>query len=408
VATLSIAASSGSRNPLRNSGFRLLWMGRSVSVLGDQFYLVALPWLILQYTDSAVSLGTIMMTAAVPQAMLMLVGGVVSDRTSPRRILLTTTSARTLCVALIGALVWLQVLQLWHIYLLVFAFGVADAFALPAAQTFLPSLVEPDQLAPANSITQITQQVATIVGPAPAGIVVKSVGTAIAFFIDAVSFLFVIGALWRLPDPPIPAAATRRTGMLQSLVDGISYIKDDVALRTLLLVAAALNFCLSGPASIGIAWMSKHTFGSPVAFSVCVSALAAGGLLGAVLAGVFKPRMRGRLLIAVSGLIAVCTGLLGSLANLWLLAADLLIMSAAAGFLNVHIVAWLQQRVESQYRGRAMSVVMFAAVGLQPLSLALAGIAVNFNVGLMFAGAATLMLIVTATAALQAPVREID
>jgi len=196
--------------------------------------------------------------------------------------------------------------------------------------------------------------------------------------------------------------------MLQSLVDGLSYIKDDVALRSLLLVAAALNFCLSGPASIGIAWMSKHTFGSPIAFSICVSALAAGGLVGAVLAGVLKPRMRGRLLIAVSGLIALCTGFLGSLPQLWLLAAVLAIMSAAAGFLNVHIVAWLQQRVERQYLGRAMSVVMFAAVGLQPLSLALAGIAVNFSVSLMFAGAATLMLIVTATAALQAPVREID
>jgi len=181
MAAPSIAASPASRNPLLNSGFRLLWMGRAISVLGGQFYLVALPWLILQYTDSGVSLGTIMMMGAVPQAVLMLVGGVVSDRFSPRRILLTTTSARTVCVALIGALVWLHVLQLWHIYLLVFAFGVADAFALPAAQAFLPSLVDPDQLAPANSITQITQQVATIVGPAPAGVIVKSFGTAARF-----------------------------------------------------------------------------------------------------------------------------------------------------------------------------------------------------------------------------------
>jgi MFS family permease len=407
MATLSVAAPA-SRNPLYNPGFRLLWTGRAISVLGDQFYLVALPWLILQHTGSAVALGAIMMTAAVPQTVLMLVGGVVSDRISPRRILLTTTSTRALCVALIGAFIWFQVLQLWQIYVLVFAFGVADAFALPASQAFLPSLVEREQLASANSITQMTQQIAIIVGPAPAGFIVRSLGTAPAFFIDAVSFLFVIAALWRLPDPPRPIAAPRREAMLRSILDGLSHIKRDVALSSLLLVAAALNFCISGPVSIGIAWMSKQTFGSPVAFSVCVSAIAAGGLVGALLAGVLKPRMRGRLLIAVSALIALCTAILGMLASLWILAAVLLIMSAAAGYLNVHIIAWLQQRVDREYLGRTMSVVMFAAVGLAPLSLALAGIAVKFSISGMFLGAAVLMLAVTTIAALQRPVREID
>jgi MFS family permease len=408
MATLSVAAPASSRNPMRNPGFRLLWTGRAISVLGDQFYLVALPWLILQHINSAVTLGTIMMTAALPQTCLMLVGGVMSDRISPRRILLTTTSARMLCVALIGALAWFHVLQLWQIYALVFLFGVADAFALPASQAFLPSLVDSEQLASANSITQITQQLATIIGPAPAGFVVRSLGTAVAFFIDAVSFLFVIAALWRLPDPPKPAASPKRAGMLRSILDGLAHIKDDTALSSLLLVAAALNFSLSGPVSIGIVWMSKQTFGTPVALSVCVSAVAAGGIIGAILAGVFKSRMRGRLLVAVSGLIALCTAPLGSLASLWALAADLLIMSMAAGYLNVQIIAWLQQRVDREYRGRTMSVVMFAAVGLQPLSLALAGFAVKFSISGMFLGAAALMLAVTTIAALQRPVREID
>ena len=408
MATLSVAAPASSRSPLYNPGFRLLWAGRAVSVLGDQFYLVALPWLILQHTGSAVALGAIMMTGAVPQTVLMLFGGAVSDRISPRRILLTTTSARAVCVVLIGALAWFQLLQLWHIYVLVFAFGVADAFALPASQAFMPSLVEPEQLAPANSINQTTQQLAIIVGPAPAGFIVRSLGAATAFFIDAVSFLFVIAALWRLPDPPIPVAAPRRASMVQSILDGLSYVKRDVALSSLLLVAAALNFCISGPVSIGIAWMSKQTFGTPVAFSVCVSAVAAGGLAGALLAGILKPRMRGRLLIAVSVLIALCTAILGVLASLWMLASVLLIMSAAAGYLNVHIVAWIQQRVDREYRGRTMSVVMFAAVGLAPLSLALAGIAVKFSISGMFLGAAALLLAVTTIAAMQRPVREID
>ena len=196
--------------------------------------------------------------------------------------------------------------------------------------------------------------------------------------------------------------------MVRSILDGLSYVRRDVALSSLLLVAAALNFCITGPVSIGIALMSKQTFGSPVAFSICVSAIAVGGLVGALLAGVLKPRMRGRLLIAVSALIALCTAILGVLASLWILAAVLLIISGAAAYLNVHIIAWLQQRIDREYRGRAMSVVMFAAVGLAPLSLALAGVAAKFSISGMFFGAAMLMLTVTTIAAMQRPVLEID
>jgi MFS family permease len=187
MATAVLAASSGAGSPLRNRYFRLLWAGRAISALGDQCYLVALPWLILQLMNSGVALGTVMMTGAIPMVVLMLVGGVLSDRLSARRILIVTASARTVCVATIGALVALHAVALWQIYLLALAFGIADAFAMPASQTLVPSIVEPEQLPAANSITQGTQQLTTIVGPAPAGLIVKSLGTSWAFFIDAVS-----------------------------------------------------------------------------------------------------------------------------------------------------------------------------------------------------------------------------
>src|SRR5215472_6593499 len=146
MATAVSSAPSGTSHPLRNGYFRQLWAGRAISNLGDQFYLVALPWLILSLTNSGVALGTIMMTGAIPTAVLMLAGGVLSDR-----------------------------------------------FAAPASQTLLPSIVESDQLPAANSVTQSTQQFTSIVGPAPAGLIVKSLGTAWALLIDAVTFLFVIG-----------------------------------------------------------------------------------------------------------------------------------------------------------------------------------------------------------------------
>src|SRR6476646_3200399 len=115
-------------HPLRERNFRRLWIGSAISLLGDQFYLVALPWVVLQLTGSAIAMGTIMMAAAIPRAVLMLLGGALTDRTSPRRILMSTATARTLFVAAIGFLLWFHLLRLWQLYLLGFAFGVADAF----------------------------------------------------------------------------------------------------------------------------------------------------------------------------------------------------------------------------------------------------------------------------------------
>lgn len=213
------------QHPLRNPDFRLLWIGNAISFTGDQFYLVALPWLILQLTGSSIVLGTITMMAAVPRAALMLIGGAVSDRASPRKIMMITASARTVLVAAIAALIWIHALQLWQLYLLAFAFGVADAFAAPAAQTYLPSLVRPEQLPAANSVFQSTVQITTLVAPAPAGLLIRAFGTAWAFLIDAVSFLFIIAALWRLPDPHGAASDAPRRNVLRSILDGLHYVK---------------------------------------------------------------------------------------------------------------------------------------------------------------------------------------
>ena len=290
--------------------------------------------------------------------------------------------------------------------MLAFVFGVADAFAAPASQTLLPSIMEREQLPAANSVTQSTQQLTSIIGPAPAGLIVKALGSAWAFFIDAFSFLFVIAALWRLPDPP-PSTAPK-AGMLHAIGEGLRYVNADVAMRSLLLLAAALNFCVAGPISIGLMWIAKHLFGSPVALSVFVASVAAGGLTGAIVAGLVKPQRRGLLMLSVAATIAVGTAALGIVNALWAVAAVLFAMGAASGFLNVHIVAWFQQRVDRAMLGRVMSAIMFAAVGLQPLSLAIAGVAVTWSLSWMFLGAATLMLVVTTFAALHGAVREIQ
>ena len=401
-------SSSDIRHPLLNRDFRYLWLGNTVSGCGDQFFLVALPWLILQLTGSGAVLGGIMMVEAIPRAALMLIGGAVTDRVSPRKIMILTAACRTVLVAALAALIWSHHVEIWQVYVLCFLFGVADAFAAPAAQTLLPSLVEPAQLPAANALSRGAQQIAMLTVPAPAGIIVAALGVASAFFIDAISFLFIIAALLMLRDPPRVESAVRRSNIAHSILEGLRYVKNDVALRTLLLVVSVLNFCITGPLSVGVAFLAKNEFGSSAAYGLLMSSVAGGSLAGLLLAGMRQQRKRGRLLLVVCVIVGICTASIGLLSRLWSLLPVLVVMSASAGFLNVHLLAWFQQRVERAMLGRVMSVLMFASLGLMPLSLAAAGAAVQGSLPGMFAGAGALVLVVTLIAALQRPVREID
>jgi len=394
------------QHPLREKNFRMLWIGGTISLMGDQFYLVALPWLVLQQTGSAVAMGAIMMAGAIPRALLMLMGGAVTDRISPRKIMMATASARTLCVTVIGVLVWLRILQTWELYALAFAFGVADAFAAPASSAYTPSLLKREQLVAASSVSQSTAQLTTIVGPVPAGFVIKALGLAWAFFIDAISFLFIIGALWKLPDPPKSQTAPKK--VWHAILEGFSYVCKDVPLRSLMLLVTAINFCVAGPVSIGLAYLAKTRFGSPAAYGVVISAFAAGSLLGALLAGVWKIRRRGIMILLVSAVLGACLGTLGLLGHVWSVASVLLVMGAAAGMTNVHVGAWAMQRIDTAVRGRVASVLMLASVGLTPISLAVAGLLIAWSLKFMFLLASGVLLLAAAGAAVQKQVREIE
>ena len=408
---MSISAVSPARvasHPLRSRNFRLWWMGAVVSLFGDQFYLVALPWLILQLTGSAIMLGTLLTAAALPRAAFMLIGGAVSDRFSPRKVMIVTASIRSILVITIAALIWLQALQLWELYLLSFAFGIADAFAFPAFQTFLPSLVEQEQLPAANSAAQGAFQLSTIVAPAPAGVIVRTFGAAWAFFFDAFSFLFIIGALWALPDPPKISSSVAKPNFWHSIVEGLKYVGADVALRSLVLLMAVLNFCMFGPMMVGLVYLAKQRFASPTPYGIWLTAVAAGSLIGTVVAGLRHYRRRGLVLLFVAGGFGICTALIPWLGELWLPAVDLFVMGIMSGFVNVQITAWLQQRVERAMLGRVSGVQMFSAFGLAPVSLALAGVVAQWNLVALFVSAGVLMLIVASVAAAPRAVREIE
>src|SRR5512147_991639 len=135
--TLSLEQKPGTMNTsptnvLQIRNFRLLWIGEGISLLGDQFYLIALPWLVLQLTGNALAVGAVLATAGIPRALFMLVGGVLTDKFSPRTLMRNSNLARLALTTLLASLVWTGLIQTWMLYALALLFGLADAFFFPA------------------------------------------------------------------------------------------------------------------------------------------------------------------------------------------------------------------------------------------------------------------------------------
>jgi MFS family permease len=247
---------------------------------------------------------------------------------------------------------------------------------------------------------------ATVVGPAPAGFIIRALGLAWAFFIDAISFLFIIGTLLRLPDPP--ATQEGKKPIFFSIWEGLQYVSKDVPLRSLMLLALGINFCLDGPIALGLAYIAKTRFGSAAMLGMMLSAVAAGTIAGAVVAGVWKIRHRGIMILLVAVLLALMLGLLGVLNGKWTFPAISFLMGMTVGMADVHISAWIMQRIDASVRGRVSSWLNLVAIGTAPLSLAVAGLLITVSLKVMFVLAGSMLLLVTLVAATQKTVRQIQ
>ncbi len=382
-------------NPLRHGSFRLLWLGETISVMGDQFYLVALPWLTLSLGGSGMDLGAVLMTAAIPRALLMLLGGAVSDRIAPRTVMLVSNALRFVAVGLLAYLVAGGTVTLTHVYVLAALFGAVDAFYHPALLAIVPSLVGEGQLEPANALVQGSEQLALLLGPAAAGVLVASAGLAPAFAIDALTFVATVTTLLALRAPRTQRADPSGN-VARQVLEGLRYSLSRPTIRTMLLTIAALNVAVTGPASVGLPLLAERMFSGPTSFGLLMSCFGGSALVGAILAGtLLRAAPLGRLLILTSSAFAV--GLASLAFDRTMLPALLAlgVMGLSVGVLNVRGIAFLQGQAEEAFRGRLMSLVMFASVGLAPLSLVAAGALVDAGFVPLFLGAGVLVALVT-------------
>jgi len=394
---------------LRN--FRLLWISEAVSVIGDQFYLIALPWLVLNLTGDALAMGTVLALAAVPRALFLLVGGALTDRFSPRMVMFVSNFMRMALVLLLSVPVLNGNIAMWMIYSLALLFGLADAFFYPAQSAIIPRLVRDDQLQGANAILQGTWQLSLFAGPVLAGTLIAMMagdasaggdlrGIGLALVIDGLSFLISAVFLWFVDDGGTAVSGGgEKERLFAAIREGLQMVWRDPALRAFFVLIAISNFLIIGPLSIGVPVLAANRFaGGAAAFGIIMSAYGGGLLLGTILAGVL-PRPPAKHMGIVLGLIWSGLGLgiigLGLAQATYMAAAIALLMGVAEGYVVILFITWLQRRTTEAVLGRMMSLLMFASVGLQPLSNMLTGALIGLNAQFLFLIFGALMIFIT-------------
>ncbi len=398
---------------LGNRDFRLFWVGEGVSVLGDHFYMIALPWLVLQMTGDSLAMGSVLALSAIPRALLMLVGGALTDRFSPRSLMIASNAARFILVSILTGLVFAGRVEMWMLYALAILFGIADAFFYPAQSSMAPQLVKKEHLQIANSLTQGTMMLSMLAGPVLAGLLIAVLGDghsnsgnmqgiAAAFGLDAFSFLVSLITLLLIRTQSAEIMDAHES-ILDSIRSGLRFVWNDIPLRAFFLVVAAVTFFFNGPFNIGVPLLADTRFPEgAVAYGTILSAWGLGSLAGMALAGILprpSSKKMGTVLLSLVSLMGIGLALLGVSTSTIFAAAMGLVLGSLNGYINVFFMTWVQSRAPKAMIGRLMSLLMFASTGLFPVSMALSGAASRVDVTILLTisgGIVTLLGFLTA------------
>lgn len=390
--------------------FRLLFAGAATSLLGDQFALIATPWLVLKLSGDPVTLGFVLALGGLPRAVFMLLGGAITDRFSPRLMMLISDIVRFILTALMTFAVFTDTVQMWMLYVFSLGFGLVAGFAVPAENSIVPLIIDKDDLHAGNSIMMGIAQLSGFVGPSLAGILIGSYtkstfGITLAYGMDAVSFAVSAACIWLLHLGVSKSSEKSGTkeNLWDSILEGMRYLWNNHTMRLMFFVLMAVNFLLTGPLLVGIPVLADQKLaGGAAAFGLLMSAYAGGNLIGFIVAGSL-PRPGGtgiRILIIVLlfgfGFVIGSLGLIGSV---WLDFALLLIVGIANGYLGILLFTWLQTETPKGMLGRIMSILLFSNLGLTPISQAISGFVIKWNLNALFMSAGALVVALTLWAA---------
>jgi hypothetical protein len=368
--------------PLAHRDFRRLWSGLVVSLLGDGIFFVAVAWQAYALDNRPSALALVGVFAAAPQVLLLLVGGVISDRIPRRTILVASDIARSAALALLAVVGWLGALHLWHLCVAAIVIGAGAAFAAPAFDAIVPELVAEEELQHANGLDQFLRPVALrLIGPALGGVLVAAAGSSGAFAIDAASFVFSAWCLSRISPPSLGVGVAgvddEPTSLWADLREGLRYVRSNVWLWGTFVAATFSYLLFLGPTEVLLPYIVKNELhGGAGSLGFVLGAGGVGALAAAAIVGQRDSFRRPISFMYVAwGVATLLVAGYGIATQTWQLAVLALVIN---GFEAAGTVAWVtlkQHHVPREMLGRVSSIDWFVSTSLTPLSYALTPVA---------------------------------
>ena len=418
---------------MRDKNFVWLMAGATISMLGDQFTLVALPWLVLRMTGDTLVLGTVLGLMSLPRAAFILIGGAVVDRYSPKKVLMVTKYINAVLLAVLTVLVLTGGLTLWTVYVLAFAIGLATAFSIPSATSMLPHVMQRAQLPAANGVMMGLRQLSMFLGPLLAGLLIvlfgdgptgsptagavtDATGLGVAFAFDALSFLV---SAWTLSQVRLhsqvaanPAAtAPAEQAVFAAVGAGLRHLWNDRDMRLCFIYWGVVAVLITGPVQIAVPVLATTLNLGAAALGILLGAHGAGTLVGMAVSGA-RPGLRlgtlGMTMLLIDVVVGVLFMPMGLITATWQGAVLLGTIGVLGGFMQVSIFTWLQQRTPPALMGRVMGMFMFIFLGLAPLSGAVTGWMLrSITLTQLFVGSGGLLVCIALLALVASPVRQV-
>lgn len=359
---------------LQYPNYRLFFGGQLVSLLGTWMTQIATTWLVYRLTNSALLLGAVAFAGQIPAFLLGPIAGVWVDRLNKHRLLVVTQTLAMLQSFGLAFLTLSGHVTLFHIILLLAMQGFINAFDMPARQAFVVEMIEnKEDLSNAIALNSSMFNIARLAGPSIGGLLIAGVGEGWCFLIDGVSYIGVIGCLLAMKVAPHVARASQKNP-LQELKEGYRYAFGFAPIRTLIILMAAMSL-VGMPYAVLMPVVAKEMpGGGPSTLGFLMAASGLGALAGALtLAARQSIRGLGKLIPFCTVGFGLALLLFSHASILWIALPLLFLMGFAMMTQNASANTLLQTIVESDKRGRVMSLYTMAFMGLAPFGSLWAG-----------------------------------
>lgn len=366
----------GILRPLKLREFRLLWIGMTVSLLGDGVYLVAIAWQVLELSSAPTALSIVGVAWTLPQVIFLLVGGVVSDRFDRRRVMIAADVGRALAIGAIGLLSITGAITLWHIYVLVAIYGTADAFFMPAFGAIVPDVAPRELLLEANSLDQFVRPLTLrLLGPAIGGVVVAVFGPGQALLLDGLSFVVSAVCVALMTPQPTTSAGANAGSMVNEIKDGFRFVRAHAWLWGTLAASGVGLLCFFGPWTVLVPFVVKTQLHAGAdGLGMVLATGGVGAMLSSLAIGQRKlPRRHITLVYLSWSLVSFFMACFALTYSLW---QAMFVSLAMFSLMTTGLVVWgtlMHRLVPSELLGRVSSLDWLVSTSLIPVSFALTG-----------------------------------